>query len=64
MAEVEGIKRSIDDLGRVVIPREYLTELRFPRRVEVFLLKDGSILLKIPEKKPCPHCGKDLTTDG
>ena len=48
-----GIIRRIDDLGRIVIPKEVRQQLRIREGdpLEIFANKDGSILLK-PYQEP------------
>ena len=43
-----GIVRRIDDLGRIVIPREIRKQLKIGESdpVEIFLSRDGEIILK------------------
>lgn len=43
-----GIIRRIDDLGRIVIPREVRRQLKIKEGdpLEIFLTKDGEIILK------------------
>ena len=43
-----GIVRRIDDLGRIVIPREIRRQLKIGESdpVEIFLSRDGEIILK------------------
>lgn len=50
-----GIIRRIDDLGRIVIPREIRNALRIKEGepLEIFTDRDGSIILK--------KCGQDPT---
>lgn len=43
-----GIVRRIDDLGRVVIPKEIRRTLRIPGRgpLEIFTEREGSVILR------------------
>ena len=43
-----GIVRRIDDLGRIVVPREVRRQLKIKEGdpLEIFLTKDGEIILK------------------
>ena len=43
-----GVIKEIDNLGRIVIPKEMRDRLSFEKRVEVVLTKDG-VLLRNPE---------------
>lgn len=55
-----GIVRRIDDLGRVVIPKEIrrTTGLREGDPLEIFLGEDGAVVFK----KYLPHYRDDLIT--
>lgn len=46
--ETKGLKRHFDDLGRIVIPKEFRKELNISDETigEIFLIKDG-IFIKI-----------------
>mgnify|MGYP003301671215 CR=1 FL=1 len=48
-----GIVRRIDDLGRVVIPKEIRKTLRIREGdpLEIFTAKDGEIILRIVDGK-------------
>ena len=50
--ETKGIKRHFDDLGRIVIPKEFRKELNITEetQAEIFLLQDG-IFIKIDKKE-------------
>ncbi len=48
MKETVGVIKEIDNLGRIVIPKEMRDRLSFEKRVEVVLTKDG-VLLRNPE---------------
>lgn len=47
--ETTGVKRKLDELGRVVLPVEFRKELGVEARAEfeMFLLKDGIYLKKV-----------------
>ena len=47
--ETIGIKRKLDNLGRVVIPIEFRKELdiKVLDKIEIFLVKDGIFLKKV-----------------
>ena len=49
--ETVGIKRKLDPLGRIVIPKEYRDELEIKEgeKVEIFLIKNG-IFIKMKEE--------------
>ena len=49
--ETTGIKRRFDDLGRIVIPKEFRKELGIKEETkgEIFLLSDG-IFIKIEKE--------------
>lgn len=48
LGNTKGITRKFDELGRIVIPKEFRNELNFNSKdkVEVFLLKDGMYIRK------------------
>lgn len=48
MKESVGVIKEIDNLGRIVIPKEMRDRLLFDKRVEVVLTRDG-VLLRNPE---------------
>ena len=48
MNENIGIIKEIDNLGRIVIPKEIRERLSFDKKVEIVLTKDGA-LLRNPE---------------
>ena len=48
MKEAIGVIKEIDNLGRIVIPKEMRDRLFFEKRVEVVLTEDG-VLLRNPE---------------
>lgn len=59
-----GIVRQLDDLNRLVIPKELCKEFGLNRKspMEIYTEKDGSIILKKYERG-CIFCGetKDVT---
>ena len=50
MKETVGIIKEIDNLGRIVVPKEMRDRLLLDKKVEVVLTKDG-VLLRNPEYK-------------
>ena len=48
MKDSVGVIKEIDNLGRIVIPKEMRERLSLEKRVEVVLTKDG-VLLRNPE---------------
>lgn len=48
MNEKVGIIKGIDNLGRIVIPKEIRERLSFDKKVEIIVTKDG-VLLRNPE---------------
>lgn len=48
LGNTRGIKRPLDNLGRVVIPKEFRKELNFNKddELQVFLLDDGIYITK------------------
>ena len=57
---MEGIIRHLDDLGRIVIPKEIRKNLGLNEgnRLEI-MQENKTIILKIPENKIC-KCGRTL----
>lgn len=47
--ETRGVIRKIDELGRVVLPKEFRDTLNLKEKdeVEIFLLKDGTYIKKV-----------------
>ena len=48
MNEKVGIIKEIDNLGRIVIPKEMRERLSFDKKVEIIVTKEG-VLLRNPE---------------
>ena len=48
MDKLLGIVKEIDNLGRIVIPKEFRDRLMLERQVELVLTKDG-MLIRNPE---------------
>ena len=48
MNEQLGIIKEIDNLGRIVIPKEIRERLSLDKKVEIIITKDG-VLLRNPE---------------
>lgn len=48
MKDTVGVIKEIDNLGRIVIPKEIRDRLSLGKRVEVVLTKEG-VLLRNPE---------------
>lgn len=48
MKETVGVIKEIDNLGRIVVPKEMRDRLLLDKRVEVVFTKDG-VLLRNPE---------------
>ena len=48
MKETVGVIKEIDNLGRIVIPKDMRDRLSFDKKVEVVLTKDG-VLVRNPE---------------
>ncbi len=51
VGETMGIIRRLDDLGRVVLPKEIRKRLKFNEgdQMEIFSLKDGVYIRKVEE---------------
>ena len=56
-----GIVRRIDELGRIVIPKEIRRTLRIRETdpMEIFTDKEGEIVLKKYSHGGLPECGRD-----
>lgn len=50
MDKLLGIVKEIDNLGRIVIPKEFRDRLMLEKQVELVLTKDG-MLIRNPEYK-------------
>ena len=48
MDERVGVIKEIDNLGRIVIPKEIRERLSFDKKVEIIVTKDGA-LIRNPE---------------
>ena len=57
-----GIVRRIDDLGRVVIPKEIRRTLRIREGdpLEIFTAREGEIILKKYSSVSFPHLQKNM----
>lgn len=51
LGETRGLKRKIDNLGRVVLPKEFRNSLKLNEKdeVEIYLLQDGIFIKKVEE---------------
>ena len=49
IGETRGISRKLDNLGRVVLPKEFRDTINIKERdeVEIYLLKDGFFIKKV-----------------
>lgn len=58
-----GVRKTIDDLGRIVLPKEIRKSLGFEIRSSVELYVDGESLIITKSKNACIICGSndDLT---
>ena len=57
---MEGIIRHLDDLGRIVIPKEIRKNLGLNENSRLEIMQENkTIVLKIPENKIC-KCGRAL----
>ena len=50
MKEMMGIRREVDKLGRIVIPKELRTLYRLDKEVEIICTEDG-VLMRNPQYK-------------
>ncbi len=58
-----GVRKTIDDLGRIVLPKEIRKSLGFEIRSSVELYVDGESLIITKSRNSCVICGSndDLT---
>lgn len=57
---MKGIERTLDNLGRVVIPSEFRKELGIESNSKVIImLSDGEIIIK-GQKASCALCGEKI----
>ena len=56
-----GIVRNVDDLGRVVLPKELRKTLDIKEKDPVEIWTDGNtvVLKKFSDTDTCKHCGSD-----
>lgn len=54
-----GITRKLDDLGRIVIPRELRKELRLEENTKMEILVDGNKIILQKFGTCCHCCGKE-----
>lgn len=49
LGETKGIKRKLEDLGRVVLPKEFRESLKLNKNdeVEIYLLQEGIYIKKV-----------------
>lgn len=57
-----GIIRKIDELGRIVIPKEFRDnfDMKEGDKLEIIANKEGQIILKKFERKVCTQCNKSV----
>ena len=54
-----GIIRKVDDLGRIVIPREIRESLNIKRKDPIEIYVDGSSIILKKDTESCVFCGKE-----
>lgn len=54
---MSGVKRKIDKLGRLVLPKSYREALGLSENSEVTVSLDGGIITVIPIEDRCVLCG-------
>lgn len=54
-----GVRKTIDDLGRIVLPKEIRKSLDFEIRSTVELYVDGDSLIITKSKTSCVFCGSN-----
>lgn len=49
LGETKGIKRRLDDLGRVVLPKEFRESLKLNKKeeIEIYLIQEGIYIKKV-----------------
>jgi len=57
---VKGIIRHIDDLGRVVIPKEIRRDLRIKEGDPVDIFAEGNVIHMKRAAKSCISCGTEI----
>lgn len=59
-----GIIRRVDELGRIVIPKEIRNNLKIKEGSEIEIFTEGkSIILKKYEAKTCKSCGTKVAEE-
>lgn len=56
---VKGIVRNLDNLGRVVVPKEMRRELKIREGEPVDIYLENGIICIKPFKLQCVYCGKN-----
>lgn len=60
---MNGITRRIDELGRIVLPKDYRNAMNVGTNCEMNLeLKNGTIIIT-PATNHCCMCGKKITAE-
>jgi transcriptional pleiotropic regulator of transition state genes len=60
-----GMVRRLDDLGRIVIPKEVRRTLGMADGDAIEIYVDGEgVVLRKQESRICPHCKKKLEGEG
>ena len=59
---MKGIERSIDKLGRIVLPISFREQLGLEANEKVTILLEGDKITLYPTNKICALCGNKITT--
>ncbi len=54
----QGIVRNIDELGRVVVPKEYRTQLGIANSDPVEIIMEGDRIILTKYRSVCHFCGE------
>ena len=57
---MHGIERSIDKLGRIVLPMEYREKLGIKTDDKIIISLDNGVIILSPAKRMCALCGKEI----
>lgn len=59
-----GIVRKIDDLGRIVLPKELRTMLDISERDSLEIFRDGNLIILQKYEPSCVFCGDSEKVSG
>ena len=58
---MHGIERSIDKLGRIILPIEYREKLGIKTDDKIIISLDNGLIILSPYKRMCALCGKEIS---